>query len=84
MGTFAHDEEPDLWNRMPTTKEMRDWISDIVVPERQRLAGVGWYAFRNPTDYDTSYLHKDRQDKHGKDRWQTIGDISKMLPERDR
>ena len=24
MGTFAHNEEPELWNRMPTVEEMRE------------------------------------------------------------
>ena len=57
-----------------------------MLPERQRLAGIGWYAFRNPTDYYTSYLHKDRKDKNGHDRWLVIGEISKTLqkPARDR
>lgn len=79
MGTFAHDEEPALWNRMPDADEMREWIKDIVLPERNRLAGVGWYAFRNPTDYYTSYLYKDRTDSRGEDRWEAIRDASKML-----
>lgn len=79
MGTFAHDEEPDLWNRMPTAAEMVEWPQDVVQPNRQRLAGMGWYAFRNPTDYYKQVLHSSRRDPNGKDRWQSIRDVFEKL-----
>ncbi|MDB4614746.1 hypothetical protein OAH18_03545 [bacterium] len=79
MGTFAHDEEPDLWNRMPTSDEMREWGREIIRPNRHRLAGMGWYAFRNPTDYYKQVLFTDRMDPAGKDRWQAIGDVFDLV-----
>ena len=74
MGTFAHDEEPELWNRMPSANEMREWVQDIVAPEKQRLAGLGWYCFRNPTSYYKQYLHNEPIDEDGQDRSQALAD----------
>lgn len=75
MGTFAHDEEPDLWNRMPSVKEMNEWGRDIIVPSKQRLAGMGWYAFRNPTTYYKNVLFNSRKDDEGADRWEAIRSV---------
>ncbi len=79
MGTFAHDEERDLWNRMPSASEMRQWARDIVLPEKPRLAGMGWYCFRNPTDYYKSVLYNSRQDQKNEDRWNAIAEITQMV-----
>ena len=79
IGTFAHDEEPEKWNRMPSANEMQQWANEVVRPNRSRLAGLGWYAFRNPTDYYKHVLVNSRFDEANQDRWTVIGKVSTEL-----
>lgn len=81
--SFASQEEPDLWNRMPSAKEMETLAQYLVSKRKQTMGGLAWYSFRNPsTDYSHS-LFSNRIDAAGKDRWQVIDSIGKQLYSKD-
>lgn len=76
--TFAYEPSfGTIWNRMPTTNEMRDWANLII--GSGKIAGIMWYAWDNPAGY--SYvLHNDRYDPQGGDRWAVVAEVGQGLP----
>lgn len=66
-----------IWNRMPTAQEMRDWANLVI--GSGKVAGIMWYAWDNPASYEY-WLHKDRHDERGGDRWAVVAEMGQGLP----
>ena len=46
---------------------------------KDKIAGLAWYCFRNPSTEYVHWLHKDRQDSEGNDRWQVMRRVGEQL-----
>jgi hypothetical protein len=77
--TYAMSASKDWCNRLPSAREMRAWATEIVGERRDRLAGMSWYCYRQAAGHYTHWLHKDRYDDRGEDRWQVISQAGQLL-----
>jgi len=84
LQTFVDSGEKDLWNRMPDTHEMKK-VADFILSEFQdRIAGIAWYPFRQAANNYTHWLHKDRYDDQGRDRWSVVAEVGQQLRKKSR
>lgn len=72
-------EEPGLWNRMPEAWEMETLASRIVLERKDKIVGLAWYPFQNPSSNYTHWLARDRYDTTGADRWEVITKVGGLL-----
>lgn len=79
MQVFVDPTEKGLWDRMPEADEMSVAANYLIEKLGDRLAGIAWYSFRQAATHYTHWLHKDRYDKHHRDRWRVVAEIGKKL-----
>jgi len=77
--TFVDSEYTDLWNRMPSAKEMKKFASAFLHKRKDQLKGLGWYCYRQAADNYLAWLHKDRFDDSNADRWKALRTVSKRF-----
>jgi hypothetical protein len=77
--TYASRQQPALWNRMPTASEMQSVAAHFVKLRGDRVAGLSWYPFRNPSEDYIKTLQTDRFDDDRADRWNVIDHIGAKL-----
>jgi hypothetical protein len=81
LQAFVDPTENGLWDRMPDAQEMTAVAKYLIDRLGDRFAGIAWYPFRQAAIHYTNWLHKDRYDEHGRDRWQAVAEIGKKLHE---
>ena len=64
---------------MPTANEMHQVAKHLTASRKDKIAGLAWYCFRNHSTEYVHWLHKDRQDSEGNDRWQVMQRIGAQL-----
>lgn len=79
--TFASKQEDHLWNRMPTADEMQELATHLLKHRKDKMAGLAWYSFRNPSTEYVQWLQENRIDSDGKDRWESVRNVGILIKE---
>jgi hypothetical protein len=76
---YSSKQERALWNRMPSAREMQAVAAHLAEERGDRVAGLSWYPFRNPSEDYIKTLQSDRFDEDRADRWAVIDRIGLKL-----